>query len=283
MPRITHVAKAQQRFATVPVLDSEGQPKRTPVMRDGVQKTTKHGKPVFMAVTVADKSQPLEPYTCDHCRQPILVGTPYKHMTPKSGPYGGTKRTRHEACPDWQVWEYSSSLSARLAQIQFDAAAVIADIEDEDSATSAASEIAESIREVASEKEEAASNIEDGFQHETEQSQELNDIAEQLNSWADEIEGTTFDDFPEPEEEDCEVCGGTGEQPKDDDTEVIDEASEEPTEESDDVEVDDEPEVCSECEGACVITPDEPDEDEVSDWVENAKSALQDAVDNCPV
>ena len=34
MARVTHVKKAQQRYATVPVIDPEtGEPKRTPVMK----------------------------------------------------------------------------------------------------------------------------------------------------------------------------------------------------------------------------------------------------------
>ena len=122
MPTITHVKKAQQRYAMVPVCNPDGTPKQTPVMRgDGTQKTTKRGALVFMTVTVADKTKPQPLDTCDFCHQPIEVGTPYKHITPKSGPYGGHKRTRHESCPTWQVWEYSSSLSARIAQIQHDA------------------------------------------------------------------------------------------------------------------------------------------------------------------
>jgi len=267
MPRITHVAKAQQRFATIPVLDEFGNQPETAVMRrDGTQKTTKSGRPVFMKVTAADKSQPLDPYICDHCRNEIAIGSAYKHMTPKSGPYGGTKRTRHEGCPTWEIWEYSYSLAARLAQVQHDAEGSIDDIEDEDGATSAASDIAEQIREIATEKEEAAQNIEDGFQHETEQSAELADQAEQLNSWADEVEEVTFDDFPEPEEEDCETCDGTGE--------IDDRAS-----------VDGDPKQieCPDCEGACTITPDDPDESEVADWIENAKQALRDAVEACPL
>jgi hypothetical protein len=59
------------------------------------------------------------------------------------------------------------------------------------------SEIVEAIRELASEKEEAASNMEDGFGHETEQSNELRETADALEGWADELENISWPDEPE--------------------------------------------------------------------------------------
>lgn len=119
MARITYVKKAQQRFATVPVIDPKtGKQKQTPVMttkevrqEDGtyakvqVQKTTKRGLPVFMKVTEADKSQPLPNRTCGKCGREIEVGQPCKHISPKSGPYGGRTLFRCDGCPNWHVWE----------------------------------------------------------------------------------------------------------------------------------------------------------------------------------
>jgi hypothetical protein len=198
MARVTHVKKAQQRYATVPVLDDDGNPKKTPVMKDGVQKTTKKGKAVFMTVTVQDRSKPLPAYTCDSCGTEIAVGTPYKHITPKSGPYGGTKKTRHESCPSWQVWEYSSSWSARIAQAtsNFDITAV----ESPEDVTSALEDVASAIRELAEESREAASNIEEGFGHPTSQSEEAEERADALDNWADEIEQADVPDLPDVEE-----------------------------------------------------------------------------------
>lgn len=199
MPRVTHVKKAQQRYETVPVMEN-GRAKQTPVMgRDGKQKTTKRGTPVFMTVTVADRTKPLPPETCDYCHQPIKVGTPYKHISPKSGPYGGTKRSRHEDCPTWQVWDYSSSLYARTARVAHDFSLALVDAESEDDVQSALDEAAEAVREIAQEKEEGADNIESGFGHETSASEELRDVAQQLNDWADEIESSDVPAFPEPE------------------------------------------------------------------------------------
>lgn len=92
MPKITYVKKAQQRYATVPVLDENGEQKKVPVtVKNGEQKVTKHGRPVFRSVTVADYNKPLPNHTCGKCGNEIKVGDPYMWIAPKSGPYGGTK------------------------------------------------------------------------------------------------------------------------------------------------------------------------------------------------
>jgi len=113
MAKITYVEHAQQRYATVPVLDDNGEPKRTPVInkRTGEQKRTRRGnRPVFMTVTRQDRSQPLSMPRCDYpgCKHPqreIQPGEPYKHISPKSGPYGGRTLSRHRDCPGWNVWD----------------------------------------------------------------------------------------------------------------------------------------------------------------------------------
>jgi len=69
---------------------------------------------------------------------------------------------------------------------------------------------AEAIRELAEAKRESAQNIVDGFGHETSTSDELSDVADQLDTWADEIESTDVPEDPDPDEE-CVGCGGTGE------------------------------------------------------------------------
>jgi hypothetical protein len=217
MARVTHVKKAQQRYETVPVIDPETQqPKKTPVMRNGEQRTTKRGKPIEMTVTVVDKTKPLAPYECDFCHQEIAVGTPYKHISPKSGPYGGTKRTRHEKCPTWQIWEYSSSLSARLAQISHDFWQQIDSAESTDDVQSVLDSAAEEITGLAEEKREGAGNIEEGFGHPTSASEELEQTADSLDEWADEITSQDIPEVTECEEcsdgqKECDTCGGTGE------------------------------------------------------------------------
>lgn len=264
MPKVTHVKSAQQRYKTMPVLDEHGQQKVVPVMKGGVQKMTKRGQPVSMKVTQEDRSQPLPMPKCDSCGKEIEVGTAYKWIAPKSGPYGGTKRNRHEDCPEWNVWDYSSSLSAQLARIENDYGDISA-AENNDDIESMLSDAAGEIRELAQEKEDGADNIESGFGHETEMSYELRDQAEQLNSWADDLEATYLPDYPEPEEADCEACEGTGE---------VD---------SENHPSSDYKATCDDCDGSGRLTPDEPTQEQIDEWRSEAESAVMDAFGNCPV
>ena len=205
MPKINHVKKAQQRFAMTPKLDADGSPIRVPVMRpDGTQKTTKRGKPVFRTPSVRDTSQPLPMPTCDFCRRTIEVGSSYKYVDLMSR---GT-RFRHSECPNWHPWELSGSLSARIAQIQYEAVVEIDESMDVDDIVGETSGVADEIRALAEEKREAAQNIEDGFGHPTYQSDELNEIADRLESWADEVEYIPFEDKPEdgPFEDWVQAC-----------------------------------------------------------------------------
>jgi hypothetical protein len=267
MARITHVRKAQRRYETRPVLDGFGNQVETAVMReDGTQKTTKTGRKIFMKVTENDLTRPKPDYTCDYCGKPIEVGTAYKHISPKSGPYGGSKRTRHEGCPNWQVWEYSSSLSARLAEISYTASLALADVESADDVSAVVEQAKESIMEIAEEKREAAENIESGFQHETEQSQELAELGDSLESWADEGDSLDINDpegMDEEEEIDCPVCDGEGKVDSEDGSGTVN---------------------CDECEGEGRIENPDYDTDGVSfeEWKENIVSEVEGWLDNSP-
>ena len=289
MARVTRVKAAQQRYQMVPVLNEDGTPKRTPVMRtdregNKVQKVTKRGSLVFMDVTVADKDQPLPNRKCGKCSKEIQVGDPYKHTSVKSS-YGGTTYYRCASCPDWLPWELSSSLSARAAEIshdfhdEFDGA----DIESADEVTDMLNSAAERVRELAEEKREGAQNIEDGFGHATMQSDELNDIADQLDSWADDIEGADIPECPEPEEQEIWIVVNTH-----DDTPVFD----------------DQPEGWDTVEGATAamldyvkqsgedldnfsvrtdsFTPEDPTEEQLDEWRSEVESAVS-VIDECPV
>jgi len=281
MARVTHVKRAQQRYETVPVIDPETQePKRTPVMRDGVQRTTKRGKPIFMTVTAEDRSKPKPLYDCDFCKKPIEIGTPYKHITPKSGPYGGRKRTRHESCPTWQVWEYSSSLSARTAQISFEFENALSNVETPDDVQSALDDAAASVREIAEEKRESASNIEDGFGHPTSASEELEQVADDLDGWADEIESVDIPELPEPEPitkwyvngPEAQSLAEDGFEDEQDARDALENhLAENPDEDEDDwvVESDEE-------------DGEEPTEDQMSEWRDEVVDATS-IVDECPV
>jgi hypothetical protein len=265
MARVTHVKAAQQRFKTVPVMEN-GMQKKTAVMRNGVQRTTKRGLLVWRKQTIEDKTQPLPPEVCDYCKKPIEVGTPYKHVTPKTSAYGGRKRSRHESCPSWKSWELSDSLGAQVERIQHEATDGSDSWESEEDVTSALTSAAEQIRELAEAKKEAATNIEDGFGHATAASEELAEQGDSLESWADDVENATITDLPEPEETDCEECGGTGKV----ETEV----------EGSDTLIEEE---CSECGGTGQVTPDEPTDEQMQEWRETVIQEVEDALAESPV
>lgn len=273
MARVTFVKKAQQRYETVPVLDADGNQVQVPVLRkDGTPKMTRSkpnrpGRPILMKLTRSDKSNPKPLLCCDFCKKDIEIGTPYKHITPKSGPYGGRQRNRHHACPNWNVWEYSSSLSARIAQIidGFD----ISGCDSPDEVTEMLSGVADEVRNLGEEKREGASNIEEGFGHPTSASEELESIADQLDGWADEIEGVDVPELPEPEEVDCESCDGVGEV-----------ACTEGDREDNGLLAERKP--CEDCEGTGQVTPDEPTEEQMEQWQADVENACS-IVEECPV
>jgi hypothetical protein len=276
MARVTHVQKAQQRYETVPVLDPEtGEPKRTPVMRNGKQRTTKKGKPIYMTVTVADKTKPLPPYTCDYCHQEIAVGSPMKHISPKSGPYGGRKRTRHEGCPTWQVWEYSSSLSARVAQVQHEGATEIGNMADFDDFESVKDTLTQMAQDLLDEKEESMGNMPEGLA----EGSVLAEQIEALESWVESISDVDEPDRPEPEPVTKWFATGPDSQSLDEEGfDEEDEAqqalsaylAEHPDESEDDWSVDSEE------------TGDEGEvsEDDLEEWLDQAREVLQEAFDD---
>jgi hypothetical protein len=97
------------------------------------------------------------------------------------------------------VWEYSSSLSARLAQVAHYFWGSIDSAESPDDVSAALEDASQAVKDIAEEKRESASNIEEGFGHETSSSQELNDVADQLDDWADEITQADIPDLPDVE------------------------------------------------------------------------------------
>jgi hypothetical protein len=278
MARVTHVKRAQQRYATVPVIDPEtGQPKRVPVFKKGtdVRRTSKSGREQTMLVTRQDRDRPLPPHECDSCRKPIEVGTPYKWIAPKSGPYGGRRLNRHEHCPTWNVWEYSSSLSARLAQISHDFwTAFDGGFDSQDDVTSMLESAADEIEALSEEKRESAQNIEDGFGHPTSASEELEDTAQSLEDWAQEVRDAdvpdTHDQCDECEGDGkttCDACNGTGDNPD----AAEDETAEcEPCEGTGQVD-------CAECEGS-----GEPGDSQMDTWRDEVRDAVA-IVDESPV
>jgi len=294
MPRITHVKRAQVRYPTVKVLDNDGNPVKVQVMRkDGVTpkltrpKHGRPGRPIYMTRTVADRTaDPLPPYQCDAspCKyqgteggRAILPGMAYKHITPRSGPYGGRQRNRHEECPNWQPWEYSGSLSARIGQVQHEAADLLdpSSWTEQSDAESARDEVAALVQELLDEKQGNLDNMPDGLRD----ASELNDQVDALEQWHSDVEGADLPDFPDTEEEDCGDCDGEGTV----DCGTCDASGEDgagdPCEDCDGEGTVD----CANCEGTGTVEPEEPDQDAVAGWAQEAADAIQSAVDEVPL
>ncbi len=162
-----------------------------------------------MARVTRVKKARVSKYTrrCDYsgCGRVIEPGDGMKYISPRlPGSLGSVTRYRCDGHPDWHVWEYSTSLSARIAEIQHDGANTIRMMY-EDTAEDIPNELAEMVRELASEKRESAENVESGFGHSTQLSEELNQQADELDAWADQIEAVDALEG-KPDEEDKHRC-----------------------------------------------------------------------------
>lgn len=156
------------------------------------------------------------PLTCEACRQPINIGDPYKWVAPRAHRAAkGIKRNRHTSCPGWKPSELTSSphlATIYAAQENADkemAAISIGSVDEAESVVEVleqiATDFAESIMEAAESYGESADAIEDGFGHETYQSDELREKSEAVEGWADEV--ASFSVYPFDEEFVCDDCG----------------------------------------------------------------------------
>lgn len=295
MARVTHVKSARQRYAMVPDLDAEGNQKVVPVLRkDGTPKMTRakngrEARPVTRRLTVVDRSKPLGNLRCDFpgCEVgpvpgEIVVGASYKHITPRSGPYGGTQKNRHAEHPSWQVWDYSYSVAAQAARLQHDMHQSI------DSWTPESTDDFDGLRdELVGMAEEFQSEREDSLENMPEQLQDGSQAQENVERAEEWV--TALQDAEAPDDsdalEDCNTCDGSGEVDGEDEYWVVkadgseDGPFETEQEALDAAEGDDEVEEregetveCDECDGgkADVLT---------EYWIEEARDALRTAVD----
>lgn len=151
-----------------------------------------------------------KPLRCEACGEPINMGDSYKWVAPRAHRAAkGTKRNRHLTCPAWKGSELTSSphlatiygaqegAEEDLSRITIDSfddvEAVAEDIE------AIAGTFADSIREAAESYGESADNIEEGFGHETYQSEELRQKSEDVESWAEDAEQFQVDRLDESE------------------------------------------------------------------------------------
>lgn len=156
------------------------------------------------------------PLRCEACGKPINIGDSYKWVAPRAHRAArGHKRNRHTTCPGWKASELTSSphlasIYAAQETAETDLAGIdVSTPEDTTAAVERLCEIAEAfadgIMEASESYGESATNIEDGFGHETYQSEELREKSEAIEGWAEEASQYDPDEFDE--ELVCAECG----------------------------------------------------------------------------
>lgn len=145
---------------------------------------------------------------CTRCGGTIEVGQPYKWFKIKQQ-YGGIRKNYHQDCAI-MPWERTTSPTRQhilMAQHNNDQAlaALPEDVTLADIAQ-IVRDYAESVRELGEMKRESAENLESGFGHETYQSAELHEAADNCDSMADELDSTADDiesmDDPDADDDD---------------------------------------------------------------------------------
>ncbi len=156
------------------------------------------------------------PLTCDSCGDPINVGDPYKWIAPRAHRAAqGVKRNRHTTCPAWKPSETTSSqhlATIYAAQEAADASLSTIEVATIDETVDVAEQLqeiaetfAEEVMGAAETYQESADAIEEGFGHETYQSEELAEKAEAVESWAEEASSFTADEY-DGEDLPCAEC-----------------------------------------------------------------------------
>jgi hypothetical protein len=134
---------------------------------------------------------------CHRCGQGIEYGQPYKFFRLKQA-RGGIKRSFHPDCPILpsdrttsrmgEVWDAQASFDARSA-------------EDQEELRGQLETLAETVMMVAQEYRDSVESMEAGFGHRTYQADELEERAEALEGWAEELqEWEPDEELPERED-----------------------------------------------------------------------------------
>jgi hypothetical protein len=146
--------------------------------------------------------------SCHRCHQPIEYGQPYRWFKLKQA-RGGIKRAFHPGCPI----RPSDRTTSRLGQVWDAQDAFDAYVADSAAELQGMLELlAETVTGVADEYRESVDAMEQGFGHRTSQADELEERAQALDVWAEDLqewepsvsEPPDRDDFPEGEDGDEE-------------------------------------------------------------------------------
>jgi len=136
---------------------------------------------------------------CGRCKSPIAAGDAYLWWT--TGFRSKAKSKRCEACgpPPLSDRESNYKRAAILAASE-DFHGTIIDCLDREAIVCALESLAEALQEAASMFEESADSIEEGFGHETSQSEEQREHAAAVESAAEDVESAASELDEEPEE-----------------------------------------------------------------------------------
>lgn len=127
--------------------------------------------------------------TCTKCGEPIVAGQAYVWVKLRpGGPRSSLRLARHEGCPNWRQSELTFSKMRGVYAAEEELTDAVEAATTPEDVTSAMEAWSEAVREVAEEYRESAENIRDGFGHDTYRSEELDEKADELESWADDGE-----------------------------------------------------------------------------------------------
>lgn len=146
--------------------------------------------------------------TCSKCGDKISKGDSYRWWSNRApGMRNGIRRVRciKSSCTPRPSDTEGNPKRAALYAMQEDVddrldSLMEMDEVSEDDYTSIAEDAAASVQEIVEEMREGAQNIEDGFGHETYQSQELNERADELEGQAEELEQIDLPERPDEDE-----------------------------------------------------------------------------------
>ena len=141
--------------------------------------------------TINKARKSTKPRLCKECRHEIQVGETYRKIAKKTGPRSSFTLF---FCQDHHP-RTSDTLSGRSAELagiteSYSDATVNCgeDKSDIETYKSALSDMAESVKGLAEEIKESAENMEQGFGHETQQTEAMNETATNLEEWGDNLE-----------------------------------------------------------------------------------------------
>lgn len=142
---------------------------------------------------VAKAQASKKPRWCARCGVEIKPGEPYKWFANRIGRMSIRKNYCRDHSPRPSDMTTSDKLSALYAAQEAFEDAQGAGMDTPEHVADRLHEAADSVREVAEAYTESADNIEEGFGHETMQSQEIREKAEAVEAWADEIDDAAND------------------------------------------------------------------------------------------